>query len=458
MSDRWYQSQVQEDWARARRKAFIEGIKDWISDRPRELVPFNELQARLNIRGRVYRGVQHVPLQRIIGSEGRYADFDRRFLPRRTQTQNRWKSVDLAHYVEVPLPPVELYKIGEVYFVKDGNHRVSVARERDQPEIDAFVTELEVDVPLDERLSMRDLLIKEEYSDFLEWTNLHRLRPQQRIELSALGGYLELIQHINAHRQHLVNERGQEVPLDDVVASWYDNVYMPLVELIRQHNILEQFPGRTEADLYAWIIKHRDALKQVFGYDPGSEVATLDYATQFGKRTLRDQVETAAETVVGSARAALAPDVAMPSLELLDFVDWAQVDKLCTGNTIRLSKNNDYDRLRDHILAHRYYLGTQRGQEIPLEDAIKDWCQHWYSPVVEEIRKRGTLSYFPDQTESDLYLWVMDHLHYRTQAGERLDVVTATDQVTQQAAGSKKAQTALNYVAERVRRLLKLGK
>ena len=78
--------------------------------------------------------------------------------------------------------------------------------------------------------------------------------------------------------------------------------------------------------------------------------------------------------------------------------------------------------------------------------------------MVEEIRKRGTLSYFPDQTESDLYLWVMDHLHYRTQAGERLDVVTATDQVTQQAAGSKKAQTALNYVAERVRRLLKLGK
>lgn len=456
MSDRWFQHQIQEDWANARRKAFIEGIKDWITARPRELVPFNELQSRLNVRNRVYRGTQQVPLSKIIGSEGRYADFDRRFLPRRTKTQDRWKSVDLARYSDVPLPPVELYKVGQVYFVKDGNHRVSVARERGQNEIDAFVTELEVDVPLDERLSVRDLLLKEEYSDFLEWTQLHRLRPQQRIELSALGGYLELIQHINAHRQHLVQERGHEVSTEEAVASWYDNVYMPLVELIRQHYILEQFPGRTEADLYAWIMKHRDALKDVFGYDPGPEVATLDYASQFGKRSLRDNVETAAETLAGSARAVLAPDVAMPSLELLDFMDWAQVDNLCLGNTIRFSKNNDYERLREHILAHRYYLGLERGHDVPLDEAIKDWCEHWYSPVVQEIRKRGTLNYFPDHTESDLYLWIMDHLHYRTQAGERLDVAAATDQVTQQAARSKKSQTALNYVAERVRRLLKL--
>lgn len=454
MSNRWYQDQVQEDWARARRKAFIEGIKDWIGDRPRELVPFNELQSRLNVRGRVYRGTQHVPLNRIIGSEGRYADFDRRFLPRRTQTQSRWKSVDMARYTDVPLAPVELYKVGNVYFVKDGNHRVSVARERGQTEIDAFVTELEVDVPLDERLSVRDLLLKEEYSDFLEWTNLSRLRPQQRIELSALGAYLELIQHINAHRQHLVNERNAEVSLDEAVASWYDHVYMPLIELIRQHNILEQFPGRTEADLYVWIIKHRDSLTQVFGYDPGPEVAALDLAAQFGKRSLLDQVETAAETVVGGARAVLTPEPVMPSLELLDFVDWAQVDNLCTGNTIRLSKNNDYDRLREHILAHRYYLALERGHDVPLEEGIKHWCEHWYSPVVEEIRKRGTLNYFPDQTESDLYLWIMDHLHYRTQAGERLDIATATDQVTWQAARSKKSQTALTYVTERVRRLL----
>ena len=456
MSDRWYQSQVQEDWARARRKAFVEGIKDWIGNRSSELVPFNELQARLNVRGRVARGAQQVPLDKIIGSEGRYADFDRRFLPRRTQTQDRWKSVDMARYIDVPLPPVDLYKVGQVYFVKDGNHRVSVARERGQREIDAFVTELEVDVPLDERLSVRDLLLKEEYGDFLEWTGLHWQRPAQRIELSALGGYLELIQHINTHRQQLAKERGHDVSKDEAVASWYDNVYMPLIELIRQDNILEQFPGRTEADLYVWIMKHRDTLKQVFGYDPGSEVATLDYAAQFGKRTLRDQVETAAETVVGGARVALAPDVAAPSLELLDFVEWAQVDRLCADNTIRLSKNADYDRLRQHVLEHRYYMSEERGHDVPLEEAITDWCQHWYSPVVAEIRKRGTLRYFPNYTETDLYLWIMDHLHYRTQAGERLDLATATDQVTAQAARSAKAQNALDQIVERVRRVLRL--
>jgi hypothetical protein len=456
MSNRWYQQQVSEDWARARRKAFLESIVDLITDRPRELVPLNEVQSRLNVRGSAYRGLQQVPLNKIIGSEGRYADFDRRFLPRRTKTQDRWKSVDMAHYVEVPLPPVELYKVGEVYFVRDGNHRVSVARERGQADIDAYVTELEVAVPLDERLSVRDLLIKEEYSDFLEWTQLHRLRPQQRIELSALGGYLELIQHINTHRYHMSQERGTEVSIDEAVASWYDNVYMPVVELIRQHNMLAQFPGRTEADLYVWIMKHHDALRQMLGYDPGIENATLDYATQFGKRSLRDTVETAAESLAGSARVALAPASQTPSLELLDFVDWAKVDNLCEGVTIRLSKNDSYNRLRDHILSHRYYLGLERGSEVSLEEAIQDWCTNWYRPVVQAIRQHGTLAYFPDQTESDLYLWIMDHLHYRKQAGEQLDVSSATAEVTKQAASNGKAGNALAQIAERVRRLLKL--
>jgi hypothetical protein len=456
MSNRWYQQQVHQDWANARRQAFLQSIVDLITDRPSELVPLNEVQSRLNARGGAYRGLQQVPLNKIIGSEGRYADFDRRFLPRRTKTHERWKSVDLAHYVEVPLPPVDLYKVGQVYFVRDGNHRVSVARQRGQSEIDAYVTELDVDVPLDERFTVRDLLIKEEYADFLEWTQLHRLRPQQRIELSALGGYLELIQHINTHRHFLSEQRGADVSKDEVVASWYDHVYMPLVEMIRQHNILEQFPGRTEADLYVWIMQYRDSLRQVFGYDPGPEVATLDYATQFGRRTLLDTVETAAETLAGSARVAVTPTAQTPSLELLDFVDWAKVDNLCAGMTIRLSKNADYDRLREHILSHRYYMGLERGHEVSLEEAIQHWCTNWYDPVVQAIRQHGTLAYFPDQTESDLYLWIMDHLHYRTQAGHPLDVSSATAEVTQAAASNGRAGKALAQLAGRVRRLLKL--
>ena len=97
-------------------------------------------------------------------------------------------------------------------------------------------------------------------------------------------------------------------------------------------------------------MKHRHALREVFGYDPGPEVAVLDYATQFGRRTLLDAVGTAAETLVGGARGVFAPASQAPSLELLDFVDWAKTEHLCNGMPIRLSNDADYARLRDHIL------------------------------------------------------------------------------------------------------------
>jgi hypothetical protein len=453
MGNRWYEHQVREDFARARRKAFLQSIADLLARRPRDLVPFEEVRSRLNIRGSAYRGLQQVPLNKIVGSEGRYADFDRHFLPRQTQTQQRWQSVDMAHYEDVPLPPVELYKVGQIYFVKDGNHRVSVARERGQNEIDAFVTEYIVDVPLDERLSVRDLLLKEEYSDFLEWTNLAALRPQQRIELSALGGYLELIEHINTHRYYLSQERGQELSKDEAVTSWYDNVYLPLVETIHQHKILQQFPGRTEADLYLWIMQHRRSLQDVFGFDPGPEMATIDYATQFGRRSVLEAVGGAAQGIASSARIALVPPPENPPLELLDFIEWSKIDQLCSEADVRLS-DNDYGRLRSHILDHRFYLSQDRGYEVPLDEAIAHWCAEWYTPVIQAIRSQGTLQYFPGRTETDLYLWIMDHLHYRKQANQPIDVSTATSEITRQFGSDGSASRSLKTLIDGVARLV----
>ena len=124
----------------------------------------------------------------------------------------------------VELPPVELFKIGDIYFVRDGNHRVSVARQQGQNYIDAYVTELQVDVPLNPNLSVLDLLPKEEYSDFLIWTNLHELRPDERIEFSELGGYLELVRHINAHRYYLHTVRTRNVSGPDEPAPRRLNV------------------------------------------------------------------------------------------------------------------------------------------------------------------------------------------------------------------------------------------
>lgn len=267
----------------ARRREWISALRDALSRAPHELLALEEVRNRLQIRGQRHLGLMTVPLDKIIGSEGRYGDFDRHFLPRSDHIRDRWMNVDRANQLYIDLPPVDLYKIGDVYFVRDGNHRVSVARQQGQTEIDANVDELFTDVPIDASLTADDLLIKEEYVDFLEWTQLHILRPQQRIEFSEQGGYLELIRHINGHRYFMGKELNRPISSEEAVANWYDTVYMPVVTCIRNRDVLRHFPGRTEADLYRWVMEHRwYMLQESGGTDPGPDAATQHFVENYG--------------------------------------------------------------------------------------------------------------------------------------------------------------------------------
>lgn len=284
-------AQTQEDFRRARQQALLTGLLDLVRRRSNDLLSFDEVRVRLNVRGQRYLGHQTIAVNLIVGSEGRYSDFDRHFLPRHDTTKGRWRSIDKAHYQAAVLPPVELYKISDVYFVKDGNHRVSVARQRGQLDLDAYVTELLVDVPLTTATSTHDLLLKEEYSDFLEWTNLHQLRPDERIEFSEMGGYLELVRHINAHRYYLGQNMSRDVERDEAVMSWYDSVYTPIVQVICEQQVLLGFPERTEADVYRWVMDHRWYLHEQIGSDPGPQAATLDYLATYGRKGLAASFE-----------------------------------------------------------------------------------------------------------------------------------------------------------------------
>ncbi len=453
MTDRWAVTQAREDWDRARRKALWEAVVDVVKHRSGELVPLDEIKTRLNVRGSHYLGLQQVPLDQIVGSEGRYADFDRRFLPRRDKTAERWMSINRAQYREVSLPPVELYKIGQIYFVKDGNHRVSVARQRGQKDIDAYVTEYEVDVPLDLSFSMRDLLLTEEYSDFLDWTQLARLRPEQRIELSALGGYLDLINHINTHRYYKALERSGPVSAEEAVTSWYDNVYFPVVQAIRKHNILHFFPGRTEGDLYLWIMQHRNSMRESAGVDPGPEAATLDYAQRYRPRSVLGTVGEAAQALASAARV-VAHSEASPSLEQLDFINWSHVDTLCPGVEIRLTNLADYQRLRSHIEEHQYNLGTRWNRAVGLEEAVRDWCTNYYRPTIEAIRDRHLHADWPGHTETDLYLEVMDQVRALKDRGEPAGPAEAVASLQTRLRTAGK--TRLTALLARARRLLGL--
>jgi len=251
---------VDENYAHARRRAFLDAIIDRLRRHHHELLPLAEVRARVGVHGQHDRGIQLVPLANIVGSQGRYLDFDRSFLPRTSQTAQRWKNVDRARRDNVELPPVELYKLSDVYFVADGNHRVSVARHAGQVDIQAHVTELDIDVPLTPKLTMADLTHVEEQADFFTWTNLAQVRPAAQIQVTELGGYLELIRHINWQRVCLGAMRGTEVSSEEAVADWYDTVYMPLVSAIRASDVLRAFPNRTETDLYLWVMEHGQEL------------------------------------------------------------------------------------------------------------------------------------------------------------------------------------------------------
>ena len=276
--------QAQVDFERALVKGFLVDIAAFIRRRSSELLSFDEVKAKLHAHEQFYRGMQTVPIAKIVGSLNRYKDFDHRFLPTQTHTRDRWIRIDAARLRDEELPPVQLYRVGEVYFVRDGNHRVSVAREKGQEFIDAEVIEYPIRVLLDETADPHVLLLKAEYASFLEATELDRVRSDQHIEFTLLGGYKHLEDHIAVHRYYLGQARRGEVAWPEGAASWYDNVYMPAVHIIRQRNVLSRFPGRTEADLYLWIMEHRYFLSERFGTDVGAEAAARSFVARFGQR------------------------------------------------------------------------------------------------------------------------------------------------------------------------------
>jgi hypothetical protein len=277
------------DYDHARRRAFWRQLGSFLIRRRNDLLPFEEVRQRLHAQTQHDSGYQEVPIDKIVGSVGRYRDFDRAFLPLQKQTQARWLSIDKTYYQSVTLPPVELYKLGETYFVKDGNHRVSVAREQGQEFVDARVVEVDAPVPISSVAELEEWIRHQDAVDFLDKTRLTELRPDARVELTLPGQYEKLLEHIDVHRWYMGVERKREVAYADAVASWYDNVYLPLVRIIRECDVLREFPHRTEADLYLWIIEHRWFLTQSGQL---SEDAPLDqivrrFADQFTQRPLK---------------------------------------------------------------------------------------------------------------------------------------------------------------------------
>ena len=258
-------SRVRADYQRARAKAFFNRVWSILSGQPTNLLSYDDVKEKLRIGGPIYRGMKTVRVDQIAGSLNRYHEFDRAFLPTQDETAPRWQRVNRAFYEEISLPPVVLYKVGEVYFVVDGHHRVSVAREQGQEFIDAEVRECATRVNITPDLKPEDLEILGEKVDFLERTGLDRLRPEARIKLTIPDGFDRMLEHIAVHRYFMGLDLKRDINEDEAVAHWYDTVYLPIVKTIRKSRILKDFPGKTEGDLYLWVLDHQHYLAQSEG-------------------------------------------------------------------------------------------------------------------------------------------------------------------------------------------------
>jgi len=251
---------TQADFAAARVKAFFRRLFAFLTGQPNDLLAFEAVREKLHIGGPIYRGVQTVAIDKILGSVDRYRDFDRAFLPKQDFMAERWQKVSRAWYQDLSLPPILLYKVGDVYFVVDGHHRVSVAREKGQEAIEAEVRECAVRVPVTPDLNPDDLEILGARVEFLERTGLDRLRPQADLAVTILGGYDRLLEHIAVHRYFMGLEFQRDIGEDEAVGHWYDAVYLPIVQVTQEAGILKAFPGRTATDLYLWVLDHRHYL------------------------------------------------------------------------------------------------------------------------------------------------------------------------------------------------------
>ena len=256
-----------EDFHRYRSKAAMQAFWTGLAGESLDLIPYGEISSKLKAVGRTERGLQSVPLDAIVGSLGREDDFDRYFRPRHAGDAARWASVKTAMVSPggPGVPPVSLYKIGELYFVLDGNHRVSIAKEMGFDQIEAYVTELSTRVPVPSDLSPENLVLEAAYIQFLEETQLDLILPEANLRLKQIQNYPLLKEHIAVHQYYMGQERGEAVSHEEAARHWYAHFYQPIAALIRSSGLAQAYKEWTTTDLYLWVLDQQKALQEELG-------------------------------------------------------------------------------------------------------------------------------------------------------------------------------------------------
>lgn len=251
---------------------------------PAPLPSFNDLRSRLHLFQQSYTGLHTIEVANIVGTVDRSDDFDRDFLPRTPQTRERWERLERA-FPSLGFPPISVYKVKDVYFVIDGNHRVALAKQKGAEFIDAEVTEIQTDIEIDEDIDFEKIIYLEQARRFMQQSGLDRSRPMARIDFSRPEGFAELLDVIKAHGYDLMMQQNKVLSPEEIAADWYDGVYLPTVESIRWEKLLELEADSTEGDFFLWVLERRR------GHD-----------SQLGEQSLEDEARQAERDQEGRIR------------------------------------------------------------------------------------------------------------------------------------------------------------
>jgi nucleotide-binding universal stress UspA family protein/Icc-related predicted phosphoesterase len=271
-----------EDFRDARRQAALENIWSTLTGTSNHLIEFKQVEDQLEYEESRKLGLVDIPLDAIVGSVSRPKDFTRKFFPREAVDPGRWLRVKQG--MDQSIRPIDVYQIDQVYFVLDGNHRVSVARQRGMTHIPANVTKIESLVPLMPDDNFEDMIIKNQQVRFRRETGLDKLRPDLEFDTSIPGAYQQLLEQIKAHQLQL--EKSHHLPYSyrEAVEDWVEEVYLPVLQTVSQSGLLRDFPHRTPTDLYLWLIEHQQELSRQYGWEIKPDAVLDSLALAYSSR------------------------------------------------------------------------------------------------------------------------------------------------------------------------------
>ncbi len=260
-------SDAQTDFSRARRRQVTADLARRLRREPddvNQILPFDEVVAALGRRGERRLGLKTIDLDSIVGTVDRTREFDRYFRPTSRSARQRWERIAKAMRRGEAMPPIDVYRIGSLHFVRDGHHRVSVARAQKLEVIEAHVTEIITEVGADADVRLHDLALKSHERLFLERVPL-RGEHRSRIALSQGSWYAGLAEGVEAWGFRAMQARGEFMSREQIAREWFTEEFEPVVAMLRDADLIG---NQTEAEAYARIVSLRYLLLRTHDWDP----------------------------------------------------------------------------------------------------------------------------------------------------------------------------------------------